>query len=52
LNALFGDGHVTYQTARANPDAFRADLWKTSADADYIGNNPGNFRYVNSLWKP
>ena len=52
LNALFGDGHVAYQTARANPEAFREDLWKTSADADYIGNNPGNFRYVNSLWKP
>ena len=52
LNALFGDGHVTYQTARANAEAFRADLWKTSADADYIGNNPGNFRYVNSLWRP
>jgi prepilin-type N-terminal cleavage/methylation domain-containing protein/prepilin-type processing-associated H-X9-DG protein len=52
LNALFADGHVTYQSARANPVAFRADLWKTSADADYIGNNPQNFRYVNSLWKP
>lgn len=52
LNALFGDGHVAYQSARANPEAFRPDLWKTSSDADYIGNNPGNFRYVNSLWKP
>lgn len=52
LNALFADGHVTYQNARANPEAFRPDLWKTSNDADYIGNNPVNFRYVNSLWKP
>ena len=53
LNALFADGHVAYQNARANPEAFRADLWKTAADVnDYIGNNPGNFRYVNSLWKP
>jgi len=52
LNVLFSDGHVAYQTARANPEAFREDLWKTAADADYIGNNPGNFRYVMSLWKP
>jgi len=52
LNAMFGDGHVTYQTARGNPEAFRADLWKTAADQDYIGNNPSNFRYVNSLWRP
>jgi prepilin-type N-terminal cleavage/methylation domain-containing protein/prepilin-type processing-associated H-X9-DG protein len=52
LNALFGDGHVTYQNARALPAAFDPNLWKTSADADYIGNNPGNFRYVMSLWRP
>jgi len=52
LNALFSDGHVYYQTARGNSEAFRADLWKTSEDEDYIGNNPNNFRYVMSLWKP
>jgi len=52
LNAMFGDGHVKYQTARANAEAFRADLWKTSNDADYIGNNEPNFRYGLSLWQP
>lgn len=50
LNALFGDGHVAYQSARALPAAFDPVLWGTS-DAP-IGNNPNNFRYVMSLWRP
>jgi hypothetical protein len=49
---MFGDTHVAFQNARANPTAFDPTLWKTSADADYIGNNPSNFRYVMSLWRP
>jgi prepilin-type N-terminal cleavage/methylation domain-containing protein/prepilin-type processing-associated H-X9-DG protein len=50
LNALFPDGHVRFQTARAVPEAFKAELWGT-ADAP-IGNNPANFRHVMSLWQP
>jgi len=52
LNALFADGHVKFQSARANAQAFDPALWKTSDDADYIGNNPFNFRLVMSYWKP
>lgn len=53
INALFGDGHVTWQSAKRNADAFLA------ADPD---NDPGNgtlaandgtaFRKAMSLWKP
>ena len=50
LNALFADGHVRYQSARVNPEAFREDLWGTPASP--IGNNASNFRYVMSLWQP
>jgi prepilin-type N-terminal cleavage/methylation domain-containing protein/prepilin-type processing-associated H-X9-DG protein len=52
LNALFGDGHVKFQSARANPKAFDPALWKDSSAADYIGNNPFNFRLVMSYWLP
>jgi prepilin-type N-terminal cleavage/methylation domain-containing protein len=52
LNAMFGDTHVAWQSAAANPTAFDVNLWKHSTDTDYIGNNPSNFRYVNSLWMP
>jgi hypothetical protein len=52
LNALFPDGRVVFQNARSNPQAFDPVLWKSSTDTTYIANNPGNFRYVMSLWKP
>lgn len=52
LNALFGDGHVKFQSAGSNPQAFDPALWKHSTDTDYIGNNAPNFRYVMSLWQP
>ena len=55
VNAMFSDGHVRWQTARANPAAFDVRLWDPDgnpATDDYIGNNPSNFRYVNSLWQP
>lgn len=52
LNAMFGDTHVAWQGVRANPAAFDIQLWKHKTDADYIGNNPSNFRYVMSLWRP
>jgi hypothetical protein len=43
---------VVFQNARSNPQAFDPLLWKSSTDTTYIGNNPGNFRYVMSLWQP
>ena len=46
LNALFGDGHVAFQSARRNPRAFDPKSW-----AD-IGNNGLNYRQVMNLWKP
>lgn len=46
LNALFGDGHVLYQTARGNPTAFDPVLWQD------IGSNEQNFRRLMSRWKP
>jgi prepilin-type N-terminal cleavage/methylation domain-containing protein/prepilin-type processing-associated H-X9-DG protein len=52
LNTLFGDGHVKFQNARSNPKAFDPALWKDSSAADYIGNNPFNFRLVMSYWLP
>ena len=52
LNAMFGDAHVAFQSAKRTPAAFDPALWKHNTDADYIGNNPSNFRYVMSLWQP
>ncbi|MGA2786046.1 MAG: type II secretion system protein [Verrucomicrobiota bacterium] len=52
LNALFPDGRVVFQNARSNPQAFDPNLWLTSTDTYYIGNNPVNFRIVMSLWHP
>jgi len=52
VDAMFGDTHVGFQSARANPAAFDPLLWKDSSAPDYIGNNPSNFRYVMSLWRP
>jgi prepilin-type processing-associated H-X9-DG protein len=46
LNALFGDGHVQFQSARRNPAAFNATLW-----AD-IGNNGLNYRKAMNMWNP
>jgi hypothetical protein len=52
LNALFPDGRVVFQSARSNPQAFDPNLWLTSSDSNYIGNNPVNFRIVMSFWHP
>jgi prepilin-type N-terminal cleavage/methylation domain-containing protein/prepilin-type processing-associated H-X9-DG protein len=46
LNALFADGHVLYQNARANPLAFDPVLWTD------IGENAVNFRKVSNMWQP
>jgi prepilin-type N-terminal cleavage/methylation domain-containing protein/prepilin-type processing-associated H-X9-DG protein len=46
LNALFGDGHVAFQNARRNPQAFDPKLWEG------IGNNGLNYRKAMNLWRP
>ncbi len=49
LNALFADGHVLYQTARGNPQAFVPTLW------DAVGNDSPpspRFRKLMNAWKP
>ena len=46
LNALFGDGHISYNHAKSNPTAFTEELWTD------IGGDAFRFRYAMSLWKP
>ncbi len=55
LNSLFGDAHVKFQNARANPKAFDPRLWDPDGNpgsGDEIGSNAGNFRLAMSLWQP
>ena len=51
LNALFGDGHVKWQTARGNPQAFDPALWGTAGNNN-VGNNGNNWRRLMNMWKP
>jgi prepilin-type processing-associated H-X9-DG protein len=46
INALFGDGHVRFQSARANPAAFDPAIWQN------LGSDAFNFRRLMSLWQP
>jgi prepilin-type N-terminal cleavage/methylation domain-containing protein/prepilin-type processing-associated H-X9-DG protein len=46
LNALFADGHVTFQTSRANPKAFDPVIW------DDVGSDTTDFRRLMNMWKP
>jgi prepilin-type processing-associated H-X9-DG protein len=46
LNALFGDGHVQFQSARRNPAAFDRTLWAN------IGNDGLSYRQAMNMWKP
>jgi prepilin-type processing-associated H-X9-DG protein len=52
LNALFPDGHVTFQNARSNPQDFDPLQWGQAGAQSSIGQNPNYFRYVMSLWQP
>jgi prepilin-type processing-associated H-X9-DG protein len=47
LNAAFGDGHVLWQSAKAQPDAFNQKVW----DAIVAGSGP-DFVYAMSLFRP
>lgn len=54
-NALFADGHIAFQNARGNREAFDPKLWdpdNNPGSGDEIGNNPMNFRRVMNMWKP
>lgn len=44
LNALFGDGHVVFQSATANPEAFQESTWSNL--------NPSKFWLIMNMWKP
>jgi len=46
INALFGDGHVVFQSARRLPDAFDPALW------DGIGNDGLKYRKAMNMWQP
>jgi prepilin-type N-terminal cleavage/methylation domain-containing protein len=63
INALFGDTHVSWESAKIIPVAFElvpvgtvhaTFAWGTSSDIDRIGETggAGTFRYVKSLLKP
>jgi prepilin-type N-terminal cleavage/methylation domain-containing protein/prepilin-type processing-associated H-X9-DG protein len=47
LNALFTDGHVKWQSARRNPEAFDPTLWANGFNTDELG-----FRRVMNYWQP
>jgi len=47
LNALFTDGHVKWQSARRNPQAFDPTLWANGFNTDELG-----FRRVMNYWQP
>jgi prepilin-type N-terminal cleavage/methylation domain-containing protein/prepilin-type processing-associated H-X9-DG protein len=49
INALFGDGHVMFQSARRVPIAFDPKLWEGPPP---IGNNGLNYRLAMSYWRP
>jgi prepilin-type N-terminal cleavage/methylation domain-containing protein/prepilin-type processing-associated H-X9-DG protein len=46
LNALFGDGHVVFQSSKRNPQAFTAALW------DDPGADALKFRRLMNYWQP
>ena len=50
LNALFGDGHVSFSTS---PDAFQDFLWADASDVNSVlENNPDYYRTVLSRLRP
>ena len=50
LNAVFGDGHVTFSTS---PKAFQEFLWRDASDVNSVlENNPDYYRYVLSELRP
>lgn len=48
VNALFGDDHVRFEAARANPQAFTSVLWADPGP----GESPLNFRRIVNYFQP
>jgi prepilin-type N-terminal cleavage/methylation domain-containing protein/prepilin-type processing-associated H-X9-DG protein len=48
VNALFGDGHVRFETTRANAQAFTSVLWADPGP----GETPANFRRIVNYFMP
>jgi prepilin-type N-terminal cleavage/methylation domain-containing protein/prepilin-type processing-associated H-X9-DG protein len=48
INAMFGDGHVRFETVRANPAAFTTVLWASPGP----GESPVNFRRIVNYFQP
>lgn len=48
VNALFGDAHVRFESARANPQVFTPALWADPGP----GGSPLNFRRIVSYFQP
>jgi hypothetical protein len=48
LHAMFGDGHVKFQSQRNNPQAFHDKYWGRGT----LGNDRDTWRLVMSLWQP
>jgi prepilin-type N-terminal cleavage/methylation domain-containing protein/prepilin-type processing-associated H-X9-DG protein len=47
LNACFGDGHVAWQSAKQNKDAFDVNVWLAIDAGSGL-----DLRYVQSCWRP
>ena len=47
LNALFTDGHVKWQSARSNPQAFDPVLWAAGFNTTELP-----FRQIANMWRP
>ena len=51
VNALFGDGHVTWQSVQRVPTAFNPGLW-TSLNAGFAPSGQTDWRYIQYIWQP
>ena len=52
LNALFGDGHVRWQDAKANPNLFNKNGVWAAIDAGTSGAAQTDIRYLMYSWQP
>jgi len=50
INALFGDGHVTFQSVKTVTDGFNSSVWAAIATGGQTGGD--NYSYAMSCWRP
>ena len=50
INAVFGDGHVNFQSVKAVTDGFNASVWAAIAAGGTTGGD--NLSYAMSCWRP